>query len=868
MYFTLAIGAASRQACAALVTAAQGTDPRVMPIPGPVQLVWRAADGRTAVLHWGHRGAYRATGQADHAAASHAGTIWINTPGPGPAVLCARTGVTRVDPVYLAETPGAVVVCDRASWAAAVTGRLNDHDPVMVGAFLCLGYPMGAATPFRRVRALDGDRALRITGGRLTVARVRHEGQGGPASAGAASGGSASVGAALVEAVRPLGDAGVPVELSLTGGKDSRLIAAALVAARVPFRARTHGFASHPDVVIAGMIAARLGIGHTVTEPRPTATAEAPDQAEVLGRLRSAVLVSDGMLSAFENVGRPDPEVAAEPVQAGGHGGELLRGGYAQAAWRSPAPGRSRRVLADAAALAWSDAAATELFRRLTTRRLALLRPAAAAAYLAGLAPFTAALAAGPLRALDDFYLVNRAGRWSAAARQAYLIRSPLAQPFFADHVVRAARAVPLRQRMKDQLHREVLAALCPGLLGIPLAGSPWQGQTRTPRTVLAAGPGSAAAPDWRREYGEAMARFLRDYILDLGGAGPMFDIVRRQAIERLLRPPQADPYATWMLATLVALVSGDWLNAREPVTNQPKVARLAAAVPRLGLPEVQHADDERHDRPAESGYPQIADLNTRVAVGLQTGDLLRVEDGAFRRAVRLRAWRVVPVRGHDRVPDEGDVHGRRVEGEDALGPLRQRGRQRSDAVHDPAEVPPDPQQERDQLADVLSTGAEPGQDQRCTHIERGLQQQRRDEKKPVRGDRFPGPEHDREQHQHRQQQLLELHDHVGERQAGPRKVQRADQRDIRSHHRRADHDRPFGEGKYENPGDQVSDVIVDAAVGLEQDPENQVVDARVKQRRQHLPELAEPRFGIHRHITCRGIRDDEMPPLPHQPEV
>jgi hypothetical protein len=574
MYFTLAIGAASRQACAALVTAAQGTDPRVMPIPGPVQLVWRAADGRTAVLHWGHRGAYRATGQADHAAASHAGTIWINTPGPGPAVLCARTGVTRVDPVYLAETPGAVVVCDRASWAAAVTGRLNDHDPVMVGAFLCLGYPMGAATPFRRVRALDGDRALRITGGRLTVARVRREGQGGPASAGAASGGSASVGAALVEAVRPLGDAGVPVELSLTGGKDSRLIAAALVAARVPFRARTHGFASHPDVVIAGMIAARLGIEHTVTEPRPTATAEAPDQAEVLGRLRSAVLVSDGMLSAFENVGRPDPEVAAEPVQAGGHGGELLRGGYAQAAWRSPAPGRSRRVLADAAALAWSDAAATELFRRLTTRRLALLRPAAAAAYLAGLAPFTAALAAGPLRALDDFYLVNRAGRWSAAARQAYLIRSPLAQPFFADHVVRAARAVPLRQRMKDQLHREVLAALCPGLLGIPLAGSPWQGQTRTPRTVLAAGPGSAAAPDWRREYGEAMARFLRDYILDLGGAGPMFDIVRRQAIERLLRPPQADPYATWMLATLVALVSGDWLNAREPVTNQPKVAR------------------------------------------------------------------------------------------------------------------------------------------------------------------------------------------------------------------------------------------------------------------------------------------------------
>jgi hypothetical protein len=53
-----------------------------------------------------------------------------------------------------------------------------------------------------------------------------------------------------------------------------------------------------------------------------------------------------------------------------------------------------------------------------------------------------------------------------------------------------------------------------------------------------------------------------------------MFEIVRRQAIERLLRPPQADPYATWMLATLAALLSGDWLNARGPVANQARVAR------------------------------------------------------------------------------------------------------------------------------------------------------------------------------------------------------------------------------------------------------------------------------------------------------
>ena len=33
-------------------------------------------------------------------------------------------------------------------------------------------------------------------------------------------------------------------------------------------------------------------------------------RVDVIGRIRATVLVADGMLSAFENVGRPDPAVA------------------------------------------------------------------------------------------------------------------------------------------------------------------------------------------------------------------------------------------------------------------------------------------------------------------------------------------------------------------------------------------------------------------------------------------------------------------------------------------------------------------------------------------------------------------------------
>jgi hypothetical protein len=141
MYFTLAVSAATTEACAALAGAAERTDPRVMPIPGPARVTWRA--------------------------------------------------------------PG---------WAAAVTGRLGDPDPAMAGAFFSLGYPIGDATPFRGVRALGGDRELRLIDGRMgyvppgdarpTVVRAAREDEG-PA-------GAEAVARALTEAVWPLGGADPP----------------------------------------------------------------------------------------------------------------------------------------------------------------------------------------------------------------------------------------------------------------------------------------------------------------------------------------------------------------------------------------------------------------------------------------------------------------------------------------------------------------------------------------------------------------------------------------------------------------------------------------------------------------------------------
>jgi hypothetical protein len=546
MFFTLAVSAASAGRCTELADRARVADPAVMPIPGPAVVVWRSPDGRAALLHWGGPGGADEPARADAQATSHAGTIWAEspTPGSGRAPVVARTSVTRVDPVYVAEVPGAVIVADRAIWAAWTASRLDAHDPLHAIALLNPGFALGSVTPFSGVSALPGSTTAHLLNGDLT--RLPTPAGAGDGPHGGSVAGARAVADGLVAAVAHLADAGQPVELSLTGGKDSRLIAAALVKAGVPVVARTHGFADHPDVVVAAEIARRLGIEHLVRTP-----AAPGQQVDVLGRIRATVLVADGMLSAFENVGRPDP-AAATVVTAGGHGGELLRGGYAETAAGRPVTSGGLRVALEPAR---RTARSAELLRRLTSKHLGLIRRAPAAGYVASLAPWSAALARSPLHALDDFYLVNRAGRWSAAARQAYLIRERLVQPLFDDRVVLAARAVPLAERISGGLSAAVLAELSPALVDVPLAGKP-------PK------PSAGGAPppfDWRRQYGEAIGALLRDYTLDLGAPAGLFAVVNRTAAEKVLTAPHTDHATVWALATLACLLSGDYRHARNP---------------------------------------------------------------------------------------------------------------------------------------------------------------------------------------------------------------------------------------------------------------------------------------------------------------
>ena len=127
MFFTLAISAATPAACAALTDRALVTDPAVMPIPGPAVVAWRSPDGRAALLHWGRR---RRPGRSPARArprprarpralrlptdlSAAGGNVArghdlgrIGDAGQRPRPGLARTSITRVDPVYVADVSG------------------------------------------------------------------------------------------------------------------------------------------------------------------------------------------------------------------------------------------------------------------------------------------------------------------------------------------------------------------------------------------------------------------------------------------------------------------------------------------------------------------------------------------------------------------------------------------------------------------------------------------------------------------------------------------------------------------------------------------------------------------------------------------
>ena len=132
----------------------------------------------------------------------------------------------------------------------------------------------------------------------------------------------------------------------------------------------------------------------------------------------------------------------------------------------------------------------------------------------------------------------------------------------------------------------------------------------------------------------------------------------------------------------------------------------------------------------------------------------------------------------------------------------------------------------------------------------------------------LPEAHQDDGQRSERVQHLLQLLQGQSDRQAGPGEVQGAHQPEAARDRLRPDADRLRGERPDEHAGDEERDEVRNTAARAEQQPEHDVVDGRVEQRRHHLPELAQPRGAVLRGEPGRGEGGDELPTGPQLADV
>ncbi|MBV7696809.1 asparagine synthase C-terminal domain-containing protein [Streptomyces sp. TRM70350] len=474
----------------------------------------------------------------------------------------AATSISRVCPVYCADAGETYLMGSRALLVhlvarAAATGMMRptvDLDILALQPMVRHGFFANDETPFRGVRALPAAAVLTVR--RSEGVHLRKSpmptAEPAPTNAKRARERVEGLAEALIRAAAPIARHGEPVRLALSGGRDSRLMAAVLKAAKVPMVATTHGFADDPDVVLATRIAKRLGIEHRVSLAVTGEKKEAIVVTHPFLRTYDIIRMCEGMTSAYEEVNRWAPYEMTP--RTSGSGGETLRGGFLYNQDDTSPAGIQKRVRKI------FMAAEAFLTRRANERALEDYRTWSERAQTDG------------FNVLDQLYLFYRSGRWLVGAHTATLMNSPYYHPFLDNQVVREALALPADWRWSEEVVYRLIQTLAPEIAGIPPEGKRWRFESDRPRHLIewpawlrraAFVPnGRTSGFNWRKSFDEAFLALLRDEVMNT--PNELFDIVDKAKIkEHFDTVPKAWSNQVWHVYTLAVLLTGAWREAR-----------------------------------------------------------------------------------------------------------------------------------------------------------------------------------------------------------------------------------------------------------------------------------------------------------------
>ncbi|MEM8790136.1 MAG: hypothetical protein AAGE80_00860 [Pseudomonadota bacterium] len=350
---------------------------------------------------------------------------------------------------YYGRGRGFIIACNRPTIVAPLL--CSGIEPAYLEWLIATGFPLDDTTPYQGVKCLLGHQALRIRGSCTDLVSYTLAGQGSRCR------GDAVTAERQTDFENELLRASAAVsrfkrvELRLSGGKDSRLIAAALAHQRLDVDAHTRGTSEDADIATEIARIAGFPIHRSIAEHRAEDVDHFEEQA------LEAISWSDGLIEFETHVALERPE-ALSPGQDGiifGHS-HLQKGGFAKSM------------------AATSPEKAQETLRRSYIPRE--LEPRHQERFLAPIAHlFDPKRYAAPIDMLYEPYSLFRIGRY---IEPLYLKLARFQVPIFPlndERFFLACSRMNRHHRTREIACHAAVNAFSPAMLGIPFYQDKWR---------------------------------------------------------------------------------------------------------------------------------------------------------------------------------------------------------------------------------------------------------------------------------------------------------------------------------------------------------------------------------------------------------
>jgi len=452
--------------------------------------VWIDPAGGACVIH----GLIWRTSNSELLDARSVGAMLDEPGAPLPDDVAGEYAVARLYPNGMLEgfgdpaglyqlfhpSDGTSILANRAAFVALLSGR-GEPDRLSALWLGTIGYRVGQESGWAGVRQLGQNE--RFTADPMGSQQLREPFRL-PTARGFANGGAALLEQGLEQAKAAIrlaaGDG--PLDLPITGGKDSRVVLAVALAGG--FRDRltlfTRGYAGHPDVLVGQAIAERLGVPHRREPPLGSDMPADLGPQAFLTLLRTIAFQADGGMGGWDNVS--GHQIGRETLISG-HLGEVLKA-YAKRQPDGPLD------------------PATMVRLQGPFDPLEVLRPSARQHLVDTLArQMTEAAEGGAEEAdlPDLFYWRNRVANWLGGIRGIKAFERQPVLPLGVPALMRLAFLMTAAERKAELAHYKLIEATAPALIDLPFAHQSWDPSLGAPAVApILAAAGSPLFGSWQ----------------------------------------------------------------------------------------------------------------------------------------------------------------------------------------------------------------------------------------------------------------------------------------------------------------------------------------------------------------------------------